>query len=113
VRDVSPCRCYNECRPPNEAACSNISEGHRKLMSWSGTAAGYRKLVRTSSEKGKTVPLRIKRLAQRSDLVAMLTLAAMICLLGSGLVYLGERVHAPEQTRMIDTGPPDPPLRIE
>jgi hypothetical protein len=34
----------------------------------------------------------------------------MICLLGSGLVYLGERVHAPEQTRMIVTGPPDLPL---
>jgi hypothetical protein len=33
--------------------------------------------------------------------------------LGSGLIYLAERVHAPEQTRMIDSGPPDPPLRIE
>jgi hypothetical protein len=40
-------------------------------------------------------------------------LVAMVCVLASGLVYLGERVHAPEQTRMIDTGPPDPPLRIE
>jgi hypothetical protein len=62
---------------------------------------------------GKTVPLHIKLLAQRSDLVATLTLMAMVCLLGSGMLYLGERVHAPEQTRMIDTGPPDPPLRIE
>jgi hypothetical protein len=50
---------------------------------------------------------------EHSDLLVMLMLAAMICLLGSGLVYLGERVHAPEQTRMIDTGSPDPPLRIE
>jgi hypothetical protein len=50
---------------------------------------------------------------QRSDLLVILMLAAMVCVLGSGLVYLGERVHAPEQTRMIDTGPPDPPLRIE
>jgi hypothetical protein len=36
-----------------------------------------------------------------------------VCVMGSGLVYLGERVHAPEQTRIIDSGPPDPPLRIE
>jgi hypothetical protein len=62
---------------------------------------------------GKTVPLRIKRLAQRSDLVAILLLVAMACLLGSGMLYLGERVHGPEQTRMIDTGPPDPPISIE
>jgi hypothetical protein len=49
---------------------------------------------------------------QRSDLLVILMLAAMVCIIGAGLVYLGERVHAPEQTR-IDTGPPDPPLRIE
>jgi hypothetical protein len=48
-----------------------------------------------------------------SDLVAILMLVAMVCVLASGLVYLAERVHAPEQTRMIVTGPPDPPLRIE
>jgi hypothetical protein len=57
--------------------------------------------------------LRIRRgHGQRSDLLVILMLAAMVCMMGSGLVYLGERVHAPEQTR-IDTGPPDPPLRIE
>jgi hypothetical protein len=45
---------------------------------------------------------------QRGDLlVVILMLAAMVCVLGSGLIYLGERVHAPEQTRMIDAGPPD------
>jgi hypothetical protein len=53
--------------------------------------------------------LRIRRRpGQRSDLVVILMLAAMVCVLGSGLVYLGERVHAPEKTRMIVTGPPDP-----
>jgi hypothetical protein len=52
--------------------------------------------------------LRIRR-GQRSDLLVILMLAAMVCVLGSGLVYLGERVHAPEQTRMIVTGPPDSP----
>jgi hypothetical protein len=40
-------------------------------------------------------------------------LAAMVFVMGSGILYLGQRVHAPEQTRMIVTGPPDPPLRIE
>jgi hypothetical protein len=55
--------------------------------------------------------LRIRRgEGEHSDLLVMLMLAAVICLLGSGLVYLGERVHAPEQTRMIITGPPDLPL---
>jgi hypothetical protein len=50
---------------------------------------------------------------KHGDLAVVLMLAAMVCVLGSGLFYLGERVHAPEQTRMIDTGPPDLPLRIE
>jgi hypothetical protein len=57
--------------------------------------------------------LPIKRLGQRGDLAAIIMLAAMVCVLGSGMLYLAERVHAPEQTRMIDTGPPDPPRRIE
>jgi hypothetical protein len=49
---------------------------------------------------------------QRRDLLVILMLAAMVCVLGSGLIYLGERIHAPEQSRLI-SGPPDPPLRIE
>jgi hypothetical protein len=49
---------------------------------------------------------------QRSFLLMILMLAAMVCVVGSGLVYLGKRVHAPEQSRLI-SGPPDPPLRIE
>ena len=58
--------------------------------------------------------LRIRRArGQRSYLLVILMLAAMVCVMGSGLLYLGERVHAPEQTRMIDSGPPDPPLRVE
>jgi hypothetical protein len=57
--------------------------------------------------------LRVRRgHGQRSDLLVILMLAAMVCMIAAGLVYLGERVHAPEQTR-IDSGPPDPPLRIE
>jgi hypothetical protein len=50
---------------------------------------------------------------RHSDLLAILMLVAMVFVMGLGILYLGERVHAPEQTRMIDTGPPDPPLRIE
>ena len=58
--------------------------------------------------------LRIRRgHGQRSDQLVILMLAAMVFVTVSGLVYLGERVHAPEQTRTIDTGSPDPPLRIE
>jgi hypothetical protein len=58
--------------------------------------------------------LRIRRgHGQRSNLLVILMLVAMVCVTGAGLVYLGERVHAPEQTRMIDSGPPDPPLRVE
>jgi hypothetical protein len=58
--------------------------------------------------------LRIRRgQSPYGDLVATVMLAGMLCLLGSALIYLGERVHAPEQTRMIVTGPPDPPLLIE
>jgi hypothetical protein len=57
--------------------------------------------------------LRIRRgHGQRSDQLVILMLAAMVFVTVSGLVYLGERVHAPEQTR-IDSGPPDPPLSIE
>jgi hypothetical protein len=67
--------------------------------------------LRTSSEDEKPSVFRIRGWRRRhSDLLVMLMLATMICLLGSGLVYLGERVHAPEQTRMIVTGPPDLPL---
>jgi hypothetical protein len=42
------------------------------------------------------------------DLLAILMLTATVCVLGSGILYLGERVHAPAQTRMIFTGPVPP-----
>jgi hypothetical protein len=58
---------------------------------------------------GKTMRLRIRGgQSQYGDPVAIVMLAGMLCVLGSALIYLGERVHAPEQTRMIVTGPPDP-----
>jgi hypothetical protein len=39
--------------------------------------------------------------------LAILMLAAMLCVLGVGILYLAEREHAPEQSRMIVTGLPD------
>ena len=42
---------------------------------------------------------------KHSDLLALIMLAAMVSVVGSGILYLSERVHAPAQTRMIFTGP--------
>ena len=45
---------------------------------------------------------------KHSDLLALIMLAAMVSVVGSGILYLGERIHAPAQTRMILTGPVPP-----
>ena len=37
----------------------------------------------------------------------ILVLVLVLCLFGSRIYDLGERVHAPEQARMIDVGPPN------
>lgn len=42
------------------------------------------------------------------DLLALIMLAAMVSVVGSGILYLGERVHAPAQMRMVFTGPMAP-----
>jgi hypothetical protein len=39
------------------------------------------------------------------DLLALIMLSAMVSLVGSGILYLGERVHAPAQPSTIFTGP--------
>jgi hypothetical protein len=39
--------------------------------------------------------------------LAILMLAAMVCMFGLGILYLAEREHAPEQSRMIVIGPSD------
>jgi hypothetical protein len=39
--------------------------------------------------------------------LAILMLAALLCVLGLGIFYLAEREHAPEQSRMIVIGPSD------
>jgi len=45
---------------------------------------------------------------KHSDLMALVMVAAMVSVVGSGILYLGERIHAPAQTRMILTGPVPP-----
>ena len=42
------------------------------------------------------------------DLLALIMLAAMVSVVGSGILYLGERVHAPAQMKIIFTGPMAP-----
>ena len=45
---------------------------------------------------------------EHNDLMAIIMVAAMVSLVGSGILYLGERIHAPAQSRMILTGPVPP-----
>ena len=45
---------------------------------------------------------------KHSDLMALIMVAAMVSLVGSGILYLGERIHAPAQSRMVLTGPVPP-----
>jgi hypothetical protein len=45
---------------------------------------------------------------KHSDLLALIMLAAVVSAVGSGILYLGERVHAPVQTRIVFTGPMPP-----
>ena len=45
---------------------------------------------------------------KHNDLMAIIMVAAMVSLVGSGILYLGERVHAPAQTRIVFTGPMAP-----
>jgi hypothetical protein len=45
---------------------------------------------------------------EHSDLLAILMLTATVCVLGSGIFYLGQRVHAPAPTTTIFTGPVPP-----
>jgi hypothetical protein len=59
-------------------------------------------VTNTSHRGGKTVHLYIKSgyVQRHSDLLAILSLVAIMFVVGSGIYYLGERVHAPMQTRI-------------
>jgi hypothetical protein len=72
-----------------------------------GTAALEGELVCTPRRGGKAMRFHIKDGygQKHSDLLALIMLAAMVSVVGSGILYLSERVHAPAQTRMIFTGP--------
>jgi hypothetical protein len=75
-----------------------------------GTAALGGELVWTPRRGGKAMRFHIKGGygQKHSDLLALIMLAAMVSVVGSGILYLGERVHAPMQARMILTGPMAP-----
>jgi hypothetical protein len=75
-----------------------------------GTAALGSELVCSPRTGGKTMRLHIKGgYGQKHiDLLALIMLAAMVSVVGSGILYLGERVHAPAQMRIIFTGPMAP-----
>jgi hypothetical protein len=75
-----------------------------------GTAALDRELVCTPGRGGKAMRFHIKDgYGQKHiDLLALIMLAAMVSVVGSGILYLGERVHAPAQMRIVFTGPMAP-----
>jgi hypothetical protein len=64
----------------------------------------------SSSAHGRSISAHIKGgYGQKHiDLLALIMLAAMVSVVGSGILYLGERVHAPAQMRIIFTGPMAP-----
>jgi hypothetical protein len=57
-------------------------------------------LVDTSRRGGKTVDIKSGYVQRHSDLLAILSLAAIVFVVGAGIYYLGEKVHAPMQTRI-------------
>jgi hypothetical protein len=75
-----------------------------------GTGVLESELVCTPRRGGKAMRFHVKDgYGQKHiDLLALIMLAAMVSVVGSGILYLGERVHAPVQTRMIFTGPMAP-----
>jgi hypothetical protein len=71
-------------------------------MFWSGTTAGDGGLVCSSRREGKTVHLYVKGgyIQRHSDMLAILSFVAIVLLVGSGIYYLGESIHAPMQVRI-------------
>jgi hypothetical protein len=71
-------------------------------MFWDGTTTGDGGLVCTSSRGGNTVRLHIKGgyVQKHSDLLAILSLVAIMFVVGSGIFYLSKSVHVPMQTRI-------------
>jgi hypothetical protein len=58
-------------------------------------------LVRTPARGDKTVRIHIHPSVQRhSDLLAILSVVAIMFVVGSGIYYLRESVHVPMQTRI-------------
>jgi hypothetical protein len=57
-------------------------------------------LVDASRRGGTTVGIKGGYLQRHSDLLPILSFVAITIVVGSGIYYLGERIHAPMQTRI-------------
>jgi hypothetical protein len=71
-------------------------------MFWDGTTTLDGGLVCTSRRGGKTVRLHIRDgyVQRHSDLLAILSLTAVMFLVGFGIFSLGESIHVPAQPRI-------------
>jgi hypothetical protein len=72
-----------------------------------GTTALDGELICSPRTGGKVMRFHIKHgYGQKHlDLLALIMLVAIVSVVGSGILYLGERVHAPAQMRTVYSGP--------
>jgi hypothetical protein len=72
------------------------------LLLWDGTAEPEGDLIRSSRRGGKTMRLQITGgyARRHSDLLAILSLVAVMLVVGSAIFYLGERFHVPAHPRI-------------
>jgi hypothetical protein len=71
-------------------------------MLWDGTAEPDGELFRSSRRGGKTMRLQISGgyVQRHSDLLAILSLVAIMIVVGSAIFYLGESFHVPAHPRI-------------
>jgi hypothetical protein len=72
-----------------------------ELMFQDGTTVGDYGLVRTSRRGGATMRhVRDGYVERHSEMLAIVSLVAIVFLVGSGIYYLGESIHAQVQPRI-------------
>ena len=71
-------------------------------MFWDGTAEPDGELILSSRRGGKTMRLQFTGgyVQRHSDLLAILSLVAIMVLVGCAIFYLGETFHVPAQPRI-------------
>jgi hypothetical protein len=71
-------------------------------MLWDGTFEPDGEFLCSSRRGGKTMRLQITGgyVQRHSDLLAILSLVAIMLLVGSAIFYLGESLHVPAQPRI-------------